>query len=281
MFLNRIKKYLYRGTEYIVKGIPNNIVNAQIVCSSPSQKLANKTIIITGGNRGLGFAMAKKFKVEGATILICGRDEISLINKAKELDCQYLTLDIQDTDSFPSFLKQAENKIGIINCLVNNAGISSHEGDYMNVTSETFEKQFNTNLKGSYFLTQEFIKYIKLHNIDNSQILFTSSERGTYSDYMPYGLTKASINSLVKCLAYMYAKSGIRVNAIAPGITCSDMIGVKSTDNLYSAYNLKNRIYLPEEVAEVATFLLSDISSCVSGQIIECNNGRSANPHWK
>ena len=100
-------------------------------------------------------------------------------------------------------------------------------------------------------------------------------------DFRPYGFTKAAVNSMVQGLAYLYAKNNIRVNAIAPGVTASDMTGFKTDDNLYTDYNRIGRIYLPEEVAEVASFLISDISNCVSGQIIACNNAQSVNARWK
>ena len=91
-------------------------------------------------------------------------------------------------------------------------------------------------------------------------------------DDLPYGLTKASINSLVQALSYKYYKSGIRVNGIAPGVTVSNMTGLNKDGDLYNN-NPSNRYFLPEEIAEVATFLLSDYSKCISGEIIHCNAG--------
>jgi NAD(P)-dependent dehydrogenase (short-subunit alcohol dehydrogenase family) len=165
--------------------------------------------------------------------------------------------------------------------LVNNAGISLHEGNIMNVTQEQFDAQINTNLRGGYFLAQKFIEYFEKNNQSNGSILFVSSERGFYVDDLPYGLTKSAVNSLVQGLAYRVIKKGIRVNAIAPGVTTSDMTGFKSDENLYVSYNANERVYLPEEVAEVACFLLSDVSKCLSGQILVCNESKSVNAHWR
>ena len=86
---------------------------------------------------------------------------------------------------------------------------------------------------------------------------------------------------MVQGLACLFVKDNIRVNAVAPGITASDMTGIKSDGNLFLSINATERVYLPEEVAETACFLLSDASGCVSGQIILCNNGRTINPRWK
>ena len=94
-------------------------------------------------------------------------------------------------------------------------------------------------------------------------------------------MTKAAINSLTQGLANRVVESGIRVNAIAPGVTVSDMTGFSSDGSLYCDYNITERVYLPEEVAEVACFLLSDASKCLSGQILVCNEGNSINAHWR
>jgi NAD(P)-dependent dehydrogenase (short-subunit alcohol dehydrogenase family) len=118
-------------------------------------------------------------------------------------------------------------------------------------------------------------------NSRSGNILFVSSETGDTADIRPYGLTKAAINSFVKGLANIMAPKGIRVNAVAPGITTSDMTGFKADGNLYYADNTTDRVYLPGEVAEVASFLLSDASGCMSGQILVCNNAKTVNPRWK
>ena len=274
--------YIKRALLYIKNG-PNIIkhITANIHYLEPSDKLKDKKIIITGGGRGLGYAMAKKFVSEGADVLIAGRNEKTLIEKAKELNCKYLKLDVQNCSQFDEFIKQADKLLNGINCLVNNAGISLHEGEIKNVTEEQFDAQISTNLKGGYFLAQKFITYFENNEQENGNILFVSSERGFFSDDLPYGLTKTAINSLVKGLAYRVARRHIRVNGIAPGVTTSDMTGFKAEENLYATWNTIERVYLPEEVAEVASFLLSDAANCLSGQIIECNNGKSANPHWK
>ena len=96
-------------------------IYASIHYFAPNEHLKGKKIVITGGGRGLGFAMAKKFVSEGAKVLIAGRNEQTLKQSAAEINCQYLTLDVQDTTSFKDFLDKADKMLGGINCLVNNA----------------------------------------------------------------------------------------------------------------------------------------------------------------
>lgn len=255
---------------------------AKVTYLQPNNQLLGQKIIITGGGRGLGFSMAKKFIAEGASVLIAGRNTDTLEKSALELGCNYLQLDVQDVSSFKAFIDEADKVLGGANCLVNNAGISLHENGFLDVTTEQFEAQFATNLKGAFFLTQCFINKCKGNGNDSTKnILFVSSETSMTVDERPYGLTKAALNSLVQGLAHRYVNQGYRINAIAPGVTVSDMVGATIDGDLTCNYNITNRYYLPEEVAEVATFLLSDASNCLNGQILVCNEGKTINARWK
>lgn len=246
----------------------------------PNHKLDNKRIVVTGGGRGLGAAMAEKFVAEGARVVIAGRNESTLKKTAEKIGCEYLILDVNDVSSYDMFLNDVINILGDVDVLVNNAGISLHERNFFDVTPETFDAQMNTNLRSSFFLSQKFIKYWIKEKMYGC-VLFVSSETGEMADFRPYGFSKAAINSMVKGLAYLFAEYGIRVNAIAPGVTCSDMTGHSPNGNLYYPENMLNRLYLPNEVAEIAAFLVSAAADCISGQIIACNNGRSINARWK
>ena len=275
-----IKQYLKRGARFILKGVPVKNIRAEITYSQPDARLKEKKIIITGGGRGLGAAMAEKFVKEGAEVLISGRNEDVLKQTAERLNCKYLTLDISNPDNFSRFISDADKMLDGFNVLVNNAGISLHEKTFFDVTPQTFDAQINTNFKGAFFITQEFVKRI-IEKKQKADILFISSETGDTMDFRPYGFTKAAVNSMVQGLAYLFAKDGIRVNAVAPGITATDMTGYSQEGNLYLESNATERVYLPLEVAETACFLLSDISSCISGQILVCNNARTINARWK
>lgn len=276
-----LKKYIKRGVRYLIKGEPVKYITASISYLSPHERLLGKKIIITGGGRGLGYSMAEKFIVEGARVLIAGRNESLLKEQARKLGCIYLYLDVQDVEKIASFIQQADEMLDGADCLVNNAGISLHEGSIRHVTFEDFDRQINTNLRGGYFMAQKFIERFESNKLTNGNILFLSSERGSYVDDLPYGITKAAINSLVQGLANRVIRSGIRVNAVAPGVTTSEMTGFKADENLLATFNINDRVYLPEEVAEVACFLLSDASKCLDGQILVCNEGKSINAHWR
>ena len=257
-----------------MKGIPENHITANIVTIAPNELLKGRKIIVTGGSRGLGYAMAKRFVEQGANVLITGRNQETLKQSAEQINCKYLVLDVHDVNLFQSFIDNSNVLLGGFDSLVCNAGISLHEKDFFHITEQSFEAQINTNLKSNVFLAQKFIGFAIQRNIE-ANILFISSEVGELADNRPYGWTKAALNSLVRGLASNFAGNGIRVNAISPGITCSDMTGLNSNGNLYIPTNATKRAYLPEEIAEVATFMLSDCSKCISGQVIVCNNGKT------
>lgn len=270
-FSDRLKSYLLR----------NRTVKAEISLIEHDALLSGKRIIVTGGTGGIGRAMAQRFVAEGAKVLIAGRNVEKLKRVAAELDCKYFPLDLANVETFRDFVLKSKEELGGIDCLVNNAGISLHETSFRSVTPSDFDRQINTNFRGPFFLSQQVLGIMEASGT-KGHILFVSSETGETADIRPYGLTKAAVNSLVQGLAYLYIGYGIRINAVAPGVTATDMAGYSSTqDNINCSYNPNGRAYLPEEVAEVATFLLSDASGCISGQIITCNNGKTINARWK
>lgn len=275
-----IRRSIKRVLSFLLNGAPTN-VTANIFYLHPNNRLLGKKIVVTGGSRGLGYAMARKFMDEGADVLITGRNENSLIKSAKVIGCKYLKLDMQDIDVFDDFIKKADGLLNGIDILFNNAGLSLHENGFLAVESKQFDEQFNTNLKGPFFLSQSFIRFCKENNREGlKKILFTSSETSMTVDERPYGLSKAALNSLIQGIACRYVKDGFRINGIAPGITASEMTGFDPCGNLYLEINPTNRVFLPEEIAEIACFLCTDASNIINGQIIYCNEGRTINTRW-
>lgn len=260
------------------------IVKVEIGKYSTGNLLQRKTIIITGGGKGIGKAIATKCVSEGAKVIITGRNEENLSNTAQSLgeSCAYIVFDNRETEKIEDLFQEAESKFGIIDCLVCNAGISNHESNMLNVTIDGYDQLMSVNLKSTYFLIQSFIR----RTIDNEKeknIVVISSETGDMASDIPYGISKASLNSLVKGTAYRYHLDRYRVNAIAPGVTLTDMTKgyANPKDDYLFRDNIAGRYFLPEEIAEVACFLLSTVSSCINGEIIHCNGGNHIRPYWK
>lgn len=277
-----IKELMKRGIKYIVKGVPIIKVNVNITQVQYGHILQGKNIIVTGGSRGLGFYIAKKYINEGAKVIITGTNETNLRNAKDKLgkNCDYIVLNQLDVEKFDSFFEECRKifKSNNIDGIVCNAGISLHEGSIYNVTTDGFDNQFNINLKGHYFFAQSYLKYFDKFQLDNGNIIFISSERGLYADDIPYGLTKTAINSLTRGLGQRVLNRNIRVNAIAPGVTATEMTGINKTDNLYNKNVIGKRSFLPEEIAEIAMFLMSDASKSICSEIIACGQGNHLRP---
>lgn len=278
-----IGTYVKRVMRYVIKGIPEVHTSVEVKVSNANQHLKDKNVIVTGASRGLGFYIAKRCIDEGATVLITGRNVDNLKSAALELGnkCKWIQFDASNVSDIKEFLKQASEQLGgeKIHCLVSNAGISLHEGNFRNVTEEGWNQQMDINLKGNYFLVKEYIQYLEGLENKKGNIVVITSERSKRADDIPYGLTKAASNSFIKCFASKVIEEGIRVNGVAPGVTASDMTGVERNGNMYVEWQPGKRYFLPEEVAEVVNFLLSDVSNCISGEIIACDQGRYI-AHW-
>lgn len=257
-------------------GVPEYKTTVNIQVSEAQSLLKGRNIIITGGGRGIGYYIAKKSIDEGANVLITGRNEDTL----KEAICtlgehaKYLVADVSKVNEIDSFLEKAKECFGgsKIDSLVSNAGISLHEGDFRNVTEEDWDAQMNTNLKGNYFLVKKFVEYLEQQEDKKGNIVVITSDRAKRPDDIPYGLTKVATSSFIQRIAQKVISEGIRINGVGPGVTESDMTGV-SREHICSENQAGKRFFVPEEVAEVVNFLLSDISSCISGEIITCNQG--------
>lgn len=270
-----VSNYIKRLVRFVVKGEP--IVNTTVVVNPkpPAMRLDNRRVVVTGGGRGLGFSIAARCVAEGATVLLTGRNRDSLEKAASMLGgAKYLVLDMNDVDTFPSFFSKAEELLGgEVDSLVCNAGISLHEGDFRRVTSDGWDKQFDTNLKGTYFLIQQFVLYRERQIIKNGNVVVITSERAKRPDDIPYGLTKVACNSFVQAIARKVIAEGIRINAVAPGVTATDMTGFSQDGNLHHPSQAGERIFVPEEISEVVCFLLDDCSATIAGEVINCDHG--------
>lgn len=273
-----IKQYFKRGLRYIFRGVPEYHTTVEVQTVQPNALLKGRKIIITGGGKGLGFHIAKKSLAEGAEVLITGRNEETLKQAVEKLGCNahYLVFDVRNIGDIELFLNKAESIFNgeKIDSLVSNAGVSLHEGEFRNVTEKGWDLQMDTNLKGNFFLVKHFIEYLEKHEDKSGNIVVITSERAKRSDDIPYGLTKIATSSFIQCIAQKVITEGIRINGVGPGVTASDMTGFTKDGNMYADWQVGKRIFMPEEVAEVVNFLLSNCSACISGEIITCDQGR-------
>lgn len=235
--------------------------------------LKGKNVVITGGGSGIGRATAILASKRGANVVILGRTEQSLKETVSLCNgiCGYYVCDIT-TEDYSQLFSKLENILGSsVNVLVNNAGIYVNK-DILSYTKEDFEKIFSLNTGSVFFLTQAFVQYCKQKNIKGN-IVVTSSNRSLMGDVGPYGMSKSAVNNFIQGYARELVLSGIRCNGVAPGMTASNINHVSVSGNLYNGGSRGKRVLLPDEIAEVICFLASDISKCITGAIIPCDEG--------
>ena len=174
-------------------------------------------------------------------------------------------------DNFIEILNKVSPYSKSIDILVNNAGVGVGRS-YPNTEEDDYDLVMSTNLKGAYFLSQLFGKYLVKNNIKGNILNIESSSSLRFGN-SPYVISKWGMKSLTLGLAKTLAPYGIIVNAIAPGPTATPMLQKESTDNITKVNSLLGRWILPEEIANGAVFLVSDMGRSVIGDTIYMTGG--------
>ena len=237
--------------------------------------LNDKVAIITGGTRGIGFAIAKKFLENNAKVVILGSrketvdkalENLKEENKNYEIDGYYP--DLTNENEVRETFEKVKEKYNHIDILVNIAGVSSSM-PIENYTMDEYERVENLNIKSVFVCSKEVLPYLKE---TKGVILNTSSMVSIYGQPsgVMYPTSKFAVNGMTKSLAREVAKFGIRVNAVAPGITNTDM--VKNLPENVIEPLIKSiplgRIGEPEDIANAFLFLASPLASYITGVIL-------------
>lgn len=235
--------------------------------------LDGKVAIVTGGTRGIGYEIVKKFLDNKAKVILFGSREDS-VNKAvaslKEEGYEVLGLypNLSDLDEVKASFEKVKDEYGKIDILVNNAGVSSAT-PLEKYTEEEYNKVVDINIKAVYNCSKVVVEYLKENG---GVILNTSSMVSIYGQPsgVMYPASKYAVNGMTKSLARELGKYNIRVNAVAPGITETDMVKTlpkEMIEPLIKTIPL-GRIGKPEDVANAFLFLASDMASYVTGAIL-------------
>ena len=204
-------------------------------------------------------------------MLMPAKAEAEVLTKGEQLleiaDSLY---SVQQYDKALKYAEQSAEAMGGLTGLVNNAGVCNLDKGFLNVTEQSYDEQFLLNVKSPFFLTQAFVQYVTEKKVPSSSVLFITSERGLYPDDAPYGMTKAAIGNIIAGIARRFALQGVHINGIAPGVTADTKGHPEMYEDLYLKGAVGKRYIVPDELAEVAVFLMSDASKCVSGEIFPC-----------
>ena len=239
-----------------------------------------KVALITGGTRGIGREIAKKFAKEGCNLVLNYVSDNTDVEKIKSefneygIDVLVLKADVSVFSDCENLVKEAIAKFGKIDILVNNAGITKDTLIAM-MKEDAFDKVIDVNLKGTFNVTKNVVPYMMKKRSGN--IINISSVVGIVGNagQSNYAASKAGIIGFTKSLAKELAPRNIRVNAVAPGFIDTDMTSVLS-DKVKENINLQiplKRMGKAEEVANVVSFLANDESSYITGQVINVDGG--------
>lgn len=273
-----LKKYLKRGIHYVLTGEPVKNINASIVTLAPNELLKSRVALITGGTSGIGFSIAKAFLDSGATVVITGRNDERIKEACHKLRPDLykgkifgVVLDNNQVETFEAtfhhVVKLLEGKQ--IDILVNNAGVLG--GHISTATIDEYDKVMDTNLRGVFFLCQMFGSYLKSNSIKGN-ILNIASSSSLRPAISAYTLSKWGIRGLTLGLARALAPYGITVNGIAPGQTATPML-LKDPSKGLATNTILGRYALPEEIANMAVFLVSEMGRSIVGDIVYMTGG--------
>ena len=237
--------------------------------------LKGKIALITGGSSGIGYAIAKEFLKNGCKVIITGTKEEKLKMCCEKLqgNVKYIVLNVLDVENIHQKVNLAsslfeENRIDI---LVNSAGVFS-KNNFYNMTIEEYNLVMNTNIRGTYFMSQVVAKMMIEKKI-KGHILNISSSSSQRPAWTPYQLSKWAIKGFTKGLADLLVQYGIVVNAIAPGPTATPMLNKYDSNNIYYNDTPVKRFVMPIEIANMAVVLVSDMGNLVIGDTVYVTGG--------
>jgi len=236
--------------------------------------LKDKIAIVTGGTRGIGYETVKLFSENNAKVILFGSKKESVDQAIEKLKQENIVVegyypDLNNYEEIEQVIKEIYDKYKKIDILVNNAGISANK-TIDNTTIQEFNQIIDLNVNAMFYVTKAVVPYMKKQN--NGVILNTSSMVSIYGQPsgVGYPTSKFAVNGFTKSLARELGSYNIRVNAVAPGVTNTDMVAnlpKEMIEPLIKTIPL-GRIGEPKDIANAYLFLASDMASYITGNIL-------------
>ena len=247
-------------------------------------QLRNKNVLIFGGGSGIGKAIAARFIAAGAKVLITGRTEAKLKAASEEINSPnlfYKVFDITNIEEHTTLFLECQNLLGGLDGFVNSAAIGTHEFtgrgyEPWDITGEEWDTLSDINFKAAFFLIRNQVDYMLERGIRGN--ILNLSSNAAYMDIIgSYGAAKDAIANWTRAFGKRYGHKGIIINGIAPGATFTPIIASYAHDvnQKYERHAIE-RFIKPEEIAEVAFYLMSDYGEIICGHTVVADGGDNA-----
>ncbi|MBX2803307.1 MAG: glucose 1-dehydrogenase [Myxococcales bacterium] len=249
-------------------------------------RLQGKVAVVTGASRGIGLAIATAYAEQGARVVLASRKQPDLDAAAAGIRAQQpgadvhpMALHVGRLDEMTAWWDEVEGRCGTPTVLVNNAATNPYFGPMLGVQWPAWDKTFEVNLKGPFAMVRELVTRCQRADLKGVSVISISSVVGLSGAPLQgvYAMTKAALISMTQTLAVELGPSGVRVNAIAPGLIETRLSQALTTNEQMSSWFLDRtplgRVGQPHEVAGMALFLASEESSYVTGQTFAVDGG--------
>ena len=245
------------------------------------QRFTGKTVLVTGAGSGIGAATAQRFAAEGANVVLAGRRKDALEKAAKDLEPARTLVqpaDVSDNASVEALIAATITRFGNIDTLVNNAGVAVM-GSFLEGTVEDWRKVMGINVDGVFHCSRAALPHLLK---TKGSIVTVSSVSGLGGDWglAFYNASKGAVTNLTRAMAMEFGAKGVRVNAVNPSLTITEMTsGLEKNEATMAKFAERiplGRAARPEEVAAVIAFLASDDASFVNGVNLPVDGGVSA-----
>jgi len=256
----------------------------QTEVSRPTMDVSGKVAIVTGASRGIGEAIARALARHGASVVLAAR-KIEGLNQVTDAirkdggEATAIACHAGREDELQKLVEQSVAYYGKVDVLVNNAATNPYFGPLLNVEWPAWDKTFEVNTKGYFMAARAVIKHLQERKAGGSIVNIASvAGLGAAAFQGVYGMTKAAVISMTQTLAFELGGSGIRVNAIAPGLVETKFAGAllqnqEAVKRMESQAPLR-RIGQPDDIAGLALFLASDAANFITGQTYVADGGQ-------
>ena len=247
----------------------------------------DKVIVVTGAGAGIGKGIAEEFAKEGARIAVLEINAETGAKAAEELreqgtDAVFIQTDVSSNDSVKSAVEQVAAQWGVIDALINNAGIAVWKG-VKELTSEDWDRVMGVNLKSVFLLSKYSIPFMKDSSVKSIVNISSVHAENTIANYDAYVTAKGGIQSLTRSMSLTLQEDRIRVNGVCPGFIDTEMFQkfLESLDDPEAylkyilAFHTRGRIGTPKDIGRVCIFLCSPDADFINGQLITVDGGVS------